>query len=520
MQKNLPIFSYTISEIEQIENSIKIFLGPCEKRALTSNKLGELQWVATSATLLNTLIFPNSSQKLMHKLFFHSLGKPAKVSGNGSTIAVLLACQLLKSTLKFTTSGYSPLLIANGLIKSNYFLAKKVFDLSFPISSKNQIKGLFQTAFKKKMRPELCEFLYRSTTSLCREGLLAIEENASSEDTFEIISGIEIEQGFSSFHFSNTINPSEIIYENPFLLIASSPIDSINQLQQIIEFLKIDNRSLIIIAETISNSAVSALFLQNIKKKAKISIIKYSAIKFLKLGILEDLSLLAHSSFYPFEIDKARNWSITDLGQISRAIIKKNRSLFIFSKFSKILMSRRINELNRELLLCPTDYEKNLLKARICRLGGNLTRIKVGKISPNEIDNERNLLECAISTLESSLEEGLLPGGGIIYLQLKEELFHWSVFNLVGDELASACIINNALIKIVISLFVNYNIPNVLLLIKKIQHLGFPWGYQLVDKKFINTLSSNFMGLFDPAKSVRIALWTSISLVSNILTSE
>ena len=50
--------------------------------------------------------------------------------------------------------------------------------------------------------------------------------------------------------------------------------------------------------EEINKSVVSSLILNNIQKKLKITVVKFSYIKFLKTEILQDLSLLIHSYYF------------------------------------------------------------------------------------------------------------------------------------------------------------------------------------------------------------------------------
>jgi hypothetical protein len=47
--------------------------------------------------------------------------------------------------------------------------------------------------------------------------------------------------------------------------------------------------------------------------------------------------------------------------------------------------------------------------------------------------------------------------------------------------------------------------------------LGYPYTYDLVDKKIINGYDD---GLVDSAKSVRAVLWNSLTLISTVITSE
>ena len=52
---------------------------------------------------------------------------------------------------------------------------------------------------------------------------------------------------------------------------------------------------------------------------------------------------------------------------------------------------------------------------------------------------------------------------------------------------------------------------------EKLKKVGYPHGYNVLDKKIENTFES---GLLDSAKSVRSALWNSITIVSTLITSD
>ena len=106
--------------------------------------------------------------------------------------------------------------------------------------------------------------------------------------------------------------------------------------------------------------------------------------------------------------------------------------------------------------------------------------------------------------------------GGIFYFQLREEIKNWAYVNLIGDEIFSAQIVNEALLRPFQELFENTNTSryNVLEnLLKK----GYPYGYNLIDQKIVETTKE---GLTDSSKSVRSILWNSLTLVGTIITSE
>jgi chaperonin GroEL len=393
----------------------------------------------------------------------------------------------------------------------------KVLELAKPISNREELLGVLNTSIGKKLNKELIDLLGASINQIGRDGLILVEENISEKNEIDIVQGIELDRGFASSYFVNDMKNFEVNYENPYVLITNKPINSINQIKDVVEFVKENNRPLVIVAEEINKDIISTLVLNNIQKKLKVVVIKYTAIKFMKTGILEDLATLTYSNYALTEL-KENNFPIVveDLGQAEKVIVKKGKTTFIISKFAKLIAKRRINELNRELLTSETDYEKNLFKTRIARLSGQISKIKIGLSNQYEIDEQRQKVENCMNTLKSALEEGVLPGGGTSFLALKNEIGTWSSVNLIGDEFFASQIIMEALQRPYNELFLNANV-NRYQISQQLEKYGYPFGYDLITKKIGNSLET---GLLDSAKAVRGILWNSISVVSTMITSE
>ena len=520
MRKNFSLLkelSDNIKTIEDIDDCIKITLGPTGKNGLICNQKKELKFLTSGSLIIKSLEFEKSSSNVILKLLEQASIKTHKISGDGSTTTLFISCHLLKSSIRFLVNGYNPILLSNGLKRISYFLMEKVLELSVPISKVDELIGVLKTALGKKLNSPLIQLLYKSIETIGRDGLIVVEENTSPFNEIEIVQGIELDRGFASSYFVNDLKNFEVVYENPYLLIASSPINSINQIRSIIDFIKTNNRPLIIVAEEINKDVISTLVLNNIQKKFKVAVIKYSSIKFLKTGLLEDLSILTHSNYFVSNVkNTAENFKIEDLGQAEKVMIKKEKSTFLVSKFSKLIAKRRINELNRELLISETEYEKNIFKTRIARLSGNIAKIKIGISNQYQIEEERQKIENAINTIKSSLEEGIVPGAGISYLYLREELKNWSYVNLIGEEIFATQIVMDSLLRPFDELFMNTNTSKNKIF-EEISKLGYPNGYNLIDQQLVNTFEN---GLVDSTKSVRSILWNSLTLVSTIITSE
>jgi chaperonin GroEL len=510
-------FNTNLTTINAIDDCIKIALGPTGKNGIVADQKGNLTFLTSGSLLLKSLEFSESSGNVILKLLEQAANKTYIISGDGSTTTALLACQLLKSSLRFLINGYNAIFISNGLKRSAYFILDKVLDFSEPISKQEQLIGILKTSLGKKINIELFSLLKNCINQIGRDGLILIEDNISENNEIEIVQGLELDKGYASSYFVNDLKNFEVVYENPYLLITNNPINSLNQIREIIEYIKKNNRPLVIIAEEINKDIISTLVLNNIQKKIKVVVIHYKSIKFIKNGILEDLSLLTHSNYFVSNLKSSNaTLSIDDLGQVEKVIIKKEKSTFIISKFTKLIAKKRINELNRELLLSETEYEKNIFKTRIARLSGHISKIKIGLSNRYQIEEQRQKIENAINTIRSALEEGIIPGGGSFYLYLQNEISSWASMNLIGEEFFASQILREALDRPFKELFINTNTPRYEISQILLQ-LGYPFGYDLLEKKVVHTLND---GLVDASKSIRAILWNSITIVSTIITSE
>ena len=520
MRKNFSLLrnlEENVDAITSIDDCVKITLGPSGKNGIISTKQDPIKFITTGSSLMKSLEFESTSANVIRQLIDQAAEKTFAISGDGSTTTILLCCQLLKTSLKFLLNGYNPIFLSNGMKKLSHFLMDKILELSVPISNRNELVGVLKTSLGKKVNNDLFELLEKCVNQIGRDGLILIEENISTKNEIEVVQGIELDRGFASSYFVNDVKSFEVIYENPYVLITNRPINSINQIKDIVEFVKENNKSLVIVAEEINKDVISTLVLNNIQKKLKIVVVKYTSIKFMKTGILEDLATLTHSNYALSELkDNQFPLQVSDLGQAEKIIITKDKSTFIISKFAKLIAKRRINELNRELLTSETEFEKTTFKTRIARLSGQIAKVKIGLSNQYEIEEQRQKVENAVSTIKSSLEEGILGGGGTSYLALKNEIANWSYLNLVGDEFFASQIIMEAFDRPFQDLFANTN-TNRWQVSQKLLKLGYPYSYDLVNQKIVNSLTE---GLVDSAKSIRAIIWNSLSIVSTVITSE
>ncbi len=504
---------------QKIYNSLSLSLGPFEKSLIYFRKNKELIFLNNGLQIVESFDSSSKEEKILLKTFHYLSKKNLDLSGDGSTSVSLIFYHLLNISLFFLSRGYNASVLTKAIYKLSLFISYFIFENSIPVRKNKEIKGIIRSYLANKISPHDKTFFENSFENIKREGLIQIEESFSSSSRLEIIKGIEIEKGFTSPYFINDINNFLVSYENALLIISSSDLENICQIEDVIQYSKSFDLPLVIITKGISKELLSTLVLNTIKKKVKLVVIKFSSINTLKTGLLEDLALLTHSK-YEENSSTNRNltnsiYGISDLGFVHKVIITSEKSTFFFSKFSNIAIDRRINELYRESQYSETNYEKNLFETRISRLKGNLMKIHLSTDKAKVSNDRRKKIENLLITLKASIEEGCLPGGTSFYIFLLKRVKFWSNLNLVGDEIYLSQIFTKSLSNFVFDFYRDLSIDNISIF-QNLFKLSYPFTYDLVNHKYVNAFDSS---LLNSSKSIRLMFNNSLSLFSTLITS-
>lgn len=497
--------------LKNLYDCLKVFLGPLRNNCIISEK-NELYFLSSGINLLKNLTFSSKESNLFNKLIEQACLKTFALSGNGTTLTSFFISKLLLDSLKFIAVGYNSIFLSNGLLKIAHFSIERINNYSIEVKKISQLTSILKTLFNKNEYKDITKLLIAIVLKFKKDGLILVEDNDSMINDVEMYQGIEIEKGFLSSYFINDFKSFEINYKNPYILISKHTINSLNQLEEVIAFCKSKNRALVIVTENIEKKVLSELILKNIKKQLKIAVIKYNSIKFLNTELLNDLSILTHSNYLNTDNKK---FNVNDLGNAEKVIIKKNKSFFIVSKFSKLTTIRKIKELTKKWLTAETQHEKDTLKTRIARLSGNISKLKISKFFQNSYELEflKKKIDQSLETLKAAIEEGIIPGGNSIYFSYCKELSYWSTTNLIGDEI----ICSKLMFGLLKNLFNEFSISsnkNLRLYthLKKLKKLFY--NYNFTKKRIVNCFKD---GLIDSSKVIRGVFWNSLTLVASIL---
>ena len=188
----------------------------------------------------------------------------------------------------------------------------------------------------------------------------------------------------------------------------------------------------------------------------------------------------------------------------------------IINEGTQDLVSKHCESLRKQISLSDDTYQKERLQDRIAKLSGGVGIIRVGAVTETEMRDKKLRLEDAINATRAAVEEGIVPGGGALFVHLASMLKKWSKQNLKEDELIGAIILEKAILAPVKRIAANAG-KNSFLVLETIEQGNFSFGYNAANDAFGNMYD---FGIIDPAKVTRSALQNATSIAGMILTTE
>jgi chaperonin GroEL len=116
------------------------------------------------------------------------------------------------------------------------------------------------------------------------------------------------------------------------------------------------------------------------------------------------------------------------LGSAKQVIVTAESTSIIAdtTKIDQDTFDKRRAEINSELDDEKlSDYDRNILKTRKARLVSGIGIISVGGATEAEMHEKKDLVDDAFASVSSSQKKGIVPGCGLTYLAIQDELYAW-----------------------------------------------------------------------------------------------
>jgi chaperonin GroEL len=332
----------------------------------------------------------------------------------------------------------------------------------------------------------------------------------------DFVEGMRFDKGYISPYFVTDTDRMEGVLDDPYILLNSGKISAVKDLLPVLEKVMQSGKPLVIIAEDVEGEALATLVVNKIRGTFKSVAIKAPGFGERRKAMLQDMAVLTGGQVISEEVGlKLENVGPDLLGRARKVVVTKDETTIVEGAGSKGDVQGRIQQIKNEIDNTDSDYDREKLQERLAKLSGGVAIIKVGAATEVELKEKKHRIEDAVQTAKASVEEGVVPGGGVALLRAQEAVLTLAD-SLQGDEATGARMVARALEEPTKQIAVNAGMEGGVI-VEKVKSLKGSNGLNAKTGEYEDLVKA---GVTDAAKVTRSALQNAASIAALFLTTE
>jgi chaperonin GroEL len=403
--------------VTKLTKAVSSTLGAGGKCVMLEDNQGRPIITKDGVTVADSVILLDPVENMGARLLKEAARKTVKEAGDGTTTATVLAHSILNEAYK-VQSKHNARELKKGIEEMTDKVVAYLESIAVPVTG-DMIDNI--ATISTNNDPVLGKIIADAFRAVGETGIVMMETSASAETEIEVIEGVQYDKGLVNSHFITNPNKRIAELENPVVLIIESPVDSIRQIQSVLEHVIKTNKSLLIIADMETN-VLSALAMNKVKGNIKVNVINAPTYGVNKKDTLMDLALLTGATIINEDLGDDMDLILPEyLGSCLKAVTDDSETVLQVNGTTEEVQLL-IDELKTQLEGKLNPAEVIRLERRLARLSAKVAVVKVGANSDVELKEKADRVEDAICATKAAIKEGIVPGGGIALLNASQTL--------------------------------------------------------------------------------------------------
>ncbi len=497
--------------VNTLADTVKITLGPRGRNVVLEKAYGAPLITNDGVSIAKEIELEDPFENMGAQLIKEVATKANDVAGDGTTTATVLAQAIVKEGLKMVSAGANPMFIKKGIEKATTEAIKHLKNRAKKVDS---IEEISQVASISAADEEIGALIAKAMEKVGETGVITVEEARSLETTLEVVEGMQFDKGYLSPYMITDPERMEGDLENPFILLTDKKINNMKDILPVLEATMQAGKPLLIVADDLEGEALATLVVNKLRGTLNVIAVKAPAFGDRRKAMLEDIAILTGGEVISEE--KGMNLADTDLnhlGQAKRVKVTKDLTIIVDGLGDEENIKVRINQIRAQMEETTSEYDLEKLQERLAKLSGGVAVVKVGAATETEMKEKKLRIEDALNATRAAVEEGIVPGGGTILLEIVKDM---EEFTLEGEQGIGVEIVKKALMAPLRQIAENAGLNGGVVL-EKVKNLPEGHGFNAATEEYVNLIEA---GIIDPAKVARAAIQNSASVSALILTTE
>ncbi len=498
--------------VDVLANTVKVTLGPKGRYVVLDKKWGAPTITNDGVTVAKEVELADPYENLGAQLAKEVATKTNDVAGDGTTTATVLAQALVHEGLRAVASGANPVGLKRGIEAA---VEAVVAELQKNARSVETTADMASVATISSRDSEIGALIADAFDRVGKDGVITVDESNTMGTELEFTEGMQFDKGYISGYFVTDPDRQEAVLENPFILLHSGKISSMNELLPLLEKVIGASGQLVIIAEDVDGEALSTLVVNKIRGTFSSVAIKAPAFGDRRKAMLEDMAILTGGTVVSSDVGlKLDQIGLDVLGRAKRLVVTKDNTTIVDGAGDAEAVKGRVAQLQAEISRTDSDWDREKLQERVAKLAGGVCVIKVGAATEVELKEKKHRIEDAVSATRAAIEEGIVAGGGSALVHAAAVLADG--LGKTGDEKSGVKIVAKAVNEPLRWIAENGGEPGYVI-VSKVAELPVGQGYNGATGQYVDMVAA---GIIDPVKVTRSALANAASIAALLLTTE
>ena len=498
--------------VDKLANAVKITLGPKGRNVVLDKKYGSPTITKDGVTVAKEIELEDPFENMGAQMIKEVASKTSDIAGDGTTTATVLAQAIYREGLKNVTAGANPMSLKRGIDKAVKIVVEEIRKQSKDVEGKNEIAQVGAVSANNDLA--IGNLIADAMEKVGKDGVITVEEAKSTETTLDVVEGMQFDRGYLSPYFITDADSMEVALEDPHILIYEKKISSMKDLLPILEKVAQMGKPMMIVAEDVEGEALATLVVNKLRGTLKVCAVKAPGFGDRRKAMLEDIATLTGGKVISEELGfKLENTVVSDLGKAKRITVDKDNTTIVEGGGSTDDIKGRIKSIRKQIDDTTSDYDQEKLQERLAKLAGGVAVINVGASTETEMKEKKARVEDALHATRAAVEEGIVPGGGVVLLRSMKAL---DDIKLEGDEKVGAMIVKKALEEPIRQIVQNAGKEGAIVIDKVLNNSG-NFGFNAETGEYGDMLK---FGVLDPTKVTRSALENAASIAGLIITTE
>ena len=500
--------------LSKLAATVKVTLGPVGRNVILQKSFGAPRVTKDGVTVAKEIELPEPFQNMGAKMVNQVASKTSDDVGDGTTTATILAEAVYREGLKNVTAGANPMALKRGIDLAVAAAVKSIAEQSVAVRTNDDLAKVGTVSANND--PKVGAMIAKALEEVGSEGVVEIEEGKGYSDEKEVVEGMQFDKGFISPYFMTNPSSMECELSDAYLLIHEKKISNLRDFVPLLESISTTGKPLLVIAEDVDGEALAALVVNKLRGTLNVCAVKAPGFGDRRKAVLADLACLTGAKVISEDLGiKLENVTLGQLGRAGRVVVDKDTTTVIDGAGKKSEIKARIEQTRSQIEKSTSDYDREKLQERLAKLTGGVAVVRVGGATEIQVKERKDLFEDALNATKAASEEGIVPGGGVVFLRAIPVVAAART-KARGDEKIGFDIVARALREPTRQIAENAGAEGEVI-VEQLMEKSRRMGYDARSGEFVDMFKA---GIIDPAKVTRVGLEAAASVAGLMLTTD